>query len=566
MSGLNDLTSQDDSAVTIYTNGTVFTGNRRRPWDEACAVRGSRVLGVGPTSELRRDHPEAIEHDLEAGTLLPGLIDAHNHFLSTGESLASLDLRYPGVASAGSLLQVIRDAAEHTPAGDPITGFGFDNAKYELPMLAELDDAAGNHPLHLFHASGHNVLVNSLVFAEAGVDGAVADPTGGRFVRDRDGGLTGLCLDAACGVVLPTAVEIGSHGPNFHTRAPMEALVAAVDRASRAYLAAGLTCVADAQVTARELAAYREARTRGILGVRTVCMPLSHQLEAYRSVGLVGPFGDDQLSIGHLKIYADGSLTGGTAAFSQELDVRGQDGSFFHEPGDLVELIELAWRTGWRIAVHAQGDLAISSVLDGFEKGRAQGSHDDPRPRIEHCGYPGQVGIQRMRRVGAIAVNQPSYLHDFGDEYAESLGDAVHDLQPWRDELEAGVRVVISSDSDVVSYRPLVTIANAMLRRTRDGTSIGPRHRLDARGSAVRPHHRRRLRDRGRPPHRVLGTHEGCGSHDRRGERPLDGSFVLGGDTDPLDRRAGRDPFLGRVGDVLQRGPTRARVWLRPYP
>jgi predicted amidohydrolase YtcJ len=54
----------------------------------------------------------------------------------------------------------------------------------------------------------------------------------------------------------------------------------------------------------------------------------------------------------------------------------------------------------------------------------------------------------------------------------------VHDIQPWRDELEAGVRVVISSDSDVSSYRPLDTIANAMLRRTRDGMSIGQRHRL----------------------------------------------------------------------------------------
>ena len=478
MSDLAGIDGLDDAAVTIYANGTVFTGNRRRPWAEACAVRGSTVLGVGPTSEVRRDHPRAIEHDLDGGTLLPGLIDAHNHFLSTGESLASLDLRYPGVDSAGALLQAIRDAAEITSAGDPITGFGFDNAKYELPTLAELDAAAGNHPLHLFHTSGHNVLVNTVVFAEAGVDEAASDPPGGRFVRDRDGRLTGLCLDAACGLVLPTAVDIGSHGPNFHTRAPMETLVAAVDRASRAYLAAGLTCVADAQVTARELAAYREARARGVLGVRTVCMPLSHQLDAYRSVGLVGPFGDGELSIGHLKIYADGSLTGGTAAFSQELHVRGQDASFFHEPGALVELIERAWSSGWRIAVHAQGDRAISSVLDGFEKGHASGSHDDPRPRIEHCGYPGMVGIQRMRAVGAIAVNQPSYLHDYGDEYAESLGDAVHDLQPWRDELDAGVRVVISSDSDVASYRPLTTIANAMLRRTRDGMSIGPRHRL----------------------------------------------------------------------------------------
>ena len=166
---------------------------------------------------------------------------------------------------------------------------------------------------------------------------------------------------------------------------------------------------------------------------------------------------------------ADGSLTGGTAAFSEELHVRGQDASFFHEPGDLVELIERAWSSGWRVAVHAQGDRAISFVLDGFENRHTHGSRADPRPRIEHCGYPGQVGIERMRAVGAIAVNQPSYLHEYGDAYAESLGDAVHDLQPSRDELHAGVKVVISSDSNVASYRPLSTIANAMLRRTRDG-------------------------------------------------------------------------------------------------
>jgi predicted amidohydrolase YtcJ len=83
-----------------------------------------------------------------------------------------------------------------------------------------------------------------------------------------------------------------------------------------------------------------------------------------------------------------------------------------------------------------------------------------------------------MASLGVIAVNQPSYLHDFGDEYAESLGKDADDLQPWRDELEAGVRVVISSDSDVASYRPLTTIAHAMQRRTMTGRVLGERHRL----------------------------------------------------------------------------------------
>ena len=200
-------------------------------------------------------------------------------------------------------------------------------------------------------------------------------------------------------------------------------------------------------------------------------MPLSHQLDASESLGLVGPFGDEQLSVGHLKVYADGSLTGGTAAFSDELAVRGQDGSLFHEPGELVELIEHAWIVGLAGGrARARGPSRSPPCSTGSSGERAWIARD-PRPRIEHCGYPTPGGIERMRRLGATAVNQPSYLLDYGDEYAEMLGDAVHDLQPWRDELDAGVRVVISSDSDVSSYRPLTTIANAMLRRTRDGMS-----------------------------------------------------------------------------------------------
>jgi predicted amidohydrolase YtcJ len=466
------------SSVQIFGNGAVFTGVRERPWVEAIAVRGADVLDVGDLDELRDVWPQAQDVDLAGGTLLPGLVDAHNHFLSTGESLASWDLRYPGVDSPQALLDVVRRAAAVAKPGETLSGFGFDNAKYELPSLAELDAASAGHPLQFFHTSGHNVLVNSLVLSRNGIDEHTPDPAGGRFVRDARGHPTGLCLDGASGAVVPSEVDIGSHGPNFHASASLDALVAAVERAGAAFRAAGLTCVADAQVTSRELRGYRAARERGLLHLRTVCMPLSHQLDEYVAVGMAGPFGDDHLSIGHLKIYADGSLTGGTAAFTAEAGVKGQEPLYFHEPGSLVALIEMAWVQGWRIGVHAQGDEAIGHVLTGFEGAAAAVPRDDARPRIEHAGLPTRRGVERMAALGAIAVNQPSYLADFGDEYAESLGDLADDLQPWRDELEAGVRVVISSDSDVTTYRPLVTIAHAMQRRTLSGRVVGERHRL----------------------------------------------------------------------------------------
>ncbi len=468
-----------DDRVRIFGGGTVFTGVRQAPWAESVAIRGATVVGVGPLAELRDAWPTALEEDIAGGMLLPGLIDAHNHFLSTGESLASLDLRFPGVDSPDALLRVVADAAAELAPGQTIAGFGFDNGKYALPTLAELDAAAGDHPLQFFHTSGHNVLVNSLVFRQAGVDDATPDPDGGRFVRDHDGRLTGLCLDAACGAVVPAEVDIGSHGPNFHSKSTTESLIASVARASKAYRAAGLTCVADAQVTSRELRGYRAAREQGVLGVRTVCMPLSHQLDDFNALGLVGPFGDDWLSIGHLKIYADGSLTGGTAAFSPEVDAKGQTTSYFHEPAELSTLIECAWAAGWRVAVHAQGDAAIAAVLDGYEAAARAFPRSDARPRIEHAGLPLERGIERMAALNVTAVLQPSYLHDFGDEYLQSLGDHAHELQPNRSMLERGVRVVLSSDSDVASYQPLTTIAQCTLE-------ADPRRRCA--GSAPSPH------------------------------------------------------------------------------
>ena len=465
---------------TRFVNGSVFTGDHTKPWVDAVVIDGSRVGLAGGRAEVNDYAPHATEVDLEGRTLLPGLIDAHNHFLATGESLAHISLQQLGRTTKSKLLARVRQAATELPSGEAIALAGLDPAKLTdgPPTRWELDVAAPHHRVVAYHISGHGVLVNSPVFAASGLSDFAADPAGGSFSRDANGRLSGFCFDAAMQLVVPTAVDIGSHGPNFHVQSSPEELEQAVLRAQRAFVAAGLTTVCDAQVTAREMSTYQTVEAAGSLQLRTVCMPLSHQLSAFDDIGVTGTLGNDRLRIGPMKFYADGTLIGHTALCSHPYGPNGDNGYLLRPAEALSADLVRAYEAGWRVGVHVQGDQAIDVVLDALGQAATQTARPDLRPRLEHAGLPTAEQIRRIANLGAVTVNQPSYLYEMGDQFLADFGDVAHRLQPLRDELDVGVRVVISSDSDVASYRPLNTLAAAMQRRTMTGKPIGAHHAL----------------------------------------------------------------------------------------
>ncbi|WP_031509641.1 amidohydrolase [Streptomyces megasporus] len=462
-------------ADILVTNAKILTMDPDVPRADALLVRDNRIAAVGDEAPRLA---AADAHRVDAGgrTVVPGFIDPHNHLLSTAESLASVDARYPVVGSVAELVKAIGEAAARTPEGQWIRAFGMDDAKYPegRPTRRQLDEATDRHPVIVYHVSGHQAVVNSAAFAWRGIGEEVADPTGGRFLRDEAGRLTGMVIDSAMQHLLPVAVDIGCHGPNFHTDLPDEQLLGWLSDAGSHYLSAGLTTIADPQVSRRELVVYRRARATGRLPVRVIAMPLSHQLDALSAVGLAGPFGDDWLNLGAMKFYADGTLLGGTAMFSEPYGERGEfAGSLYWQPEQLVDLVERASRAGWQVAIHTQGDRAMEYSLRAIEAAARAFGDDDARPRIEHCGYPTPQQVRRFAGLGVIPVNQPNFLHDSGGDFIRRLGDRAHRLQPIREELDAGLRPVLSSDSFVSSLRPMHTIANAVRRRTREGVEIG---------------------------------------------------------------------------------------------
>jgi predicted amidohydrolase YtcJ len=476
----------------LIVNGKSWTGDPANPRADAVAISGNRIVLAGAEDAARG----AVSRDaalIDAGgrTVLPGLIDAHNHYLATAEALASVNVRFPAVASRADLTRVIGNAAEVTPPGRWIRAVGLDWSKFpdsKPPTRQDLDEATLGHPVIVYHVSVHHALVNTPAMRERGITDAVQDPPGGRFVRDEAGRLTGLCLDTATDLILPVALDIGCHGPNFHTILPGEDSVALLAEASQTYLAAGLTTVCDPQVTRREMGVYREAAARGVLGPRVALMPLSNHLEDFVAVGIAPPFGDDRLRIAAMKLYADGTLIGGTAWFSEPYGPHGEfTGSTYWQPEQLNDLVVRAHAQGWQVGIHTQGDRAMAMSLDAIETAMRAAPRVDTRHRIEHCGYPTPAQVRQMASLGVIPINQPNFLVDSGDDFIRHLGQRAHRLQPIREELDAGIRPVLSSDAFVSSLRPLDTISAAMTRRTRTGVPIGADHRMTL-DEALRAH------------------------------------------------------------------------------
>ena len=411
----------------LITNGKVWTGDPSNPVAAAVAISRGRVLLAGREEAARgviAREPRVI--DAGGRTVLPGLIDVHNHYLATAEALASVNVRFPAVASRADLTRVIGDVAEVTPPGQWIRAVGLDWSKFpdgQPPTRDDLDAATLGHPVIVYHVSVHHALVNTPAMRERGISESVTDPPGGQFVRDASGRLTGLCLDTATDHILPVAIEIGCHGPNFHTILPGEDSVALLAAAGPVYHAAGLTTVCDPQVTRRELRVYREAARRGLLGLRVALMPLSNHLDDFEAVGIAPPFGDDRLRIAAMKLYADGTLIGGTAWFTEPYGPHQEfTGSTFWQPGQLADLVARAHRNGWQVGIHTQGDAAIDMTLTAIESAMRAAPRIDTRHRIEHCGYPTPDQIGRMARLGITPINQPNFLVDSGDDFIRHLG------------------------------------------------------------------------------------------------------------------------------------------------
>jgi predicted amidohydrolase YtcJ len=463
-SGTAHAADEGTSSASLLIEGRIWTADSQKPWAEAVAIQGEKILAVGSREDVAKYRGEKTRViDAGDGLVVPGMIDSHIHLIDGGLRLSGVQLR--DATSRDEFVRRLGDFAKKQERGAWITGGDWDHTLWggELPNRDWIDEATPDNPVWVNRLDGHMALANSAAMRAAKVGDDVKDVPGGEIVRDESGRPTGVFKDNAL-----TLLDRAQ--PDATMQQQFDAAMAATD-----YLAArGVTSVHHLG-TWQQLEVFRLLDRRGVHKTRIyACTPLGQWERLAAEVKERGR-GNDWLQIGGLKGFVDGSLGSHTAAFLEPFsDTPADRGLLVNTEEDLEKWTLGADRAGLQVVVHAIGDRAIRTQLDVYERVAKANGPRDRRFRIEHSQHIAPADIPRYAQLGVIASMQPYHAIDDG-RWAEKVIGAkrCETTYAFRSLLDSGARLAFGSDWYVAPPTPMEGIYAAVTRRTLDGKNPG---------------------------------------------------------------------------------------------
>ena len=455
-------------ADLVVIGGRVLTQDADYPVAEAFALKAGRFMAVGSNEDiqnLQSVNTEVI--DASGMTVLPGFIDAHSHPSSAG--LNALKNVNTNLGSVARIQDALSERAANTPPGEWIVGYMYDDTKQEegRPLnRVDLDAVSREHPIVVGHRGGHTGVYNSKAFEVAGITVNTPDPFGGHFYRE-GGELTGKVAERA---------RAAFNVPSGSTR---EERADGVSVICKEMNATGLTSVHQAGTGSTAFVAYQDARDEGNLSLRMNLMARGGTFPALQSAGIRTGVGDEWIRIGPVKFSADGSASERTMAMSTPYAGRPDDfGILTMTQEEIHEVVEEAHRSGWQIAIHANGDVTIDMVLNAYERMQREYPRQDTRHRLEHCSLVNPTLLQRIANGGYIPAPFYTYAHYHGEKWIEYGEEKMEWMFAHKSFIESGIPVAPASDHSPGPYEPLMALQSMVTRKDFSGRVWGPSQRI----------------------------------------------------------------------------------------
>ncbi|HTS62512.1 MAG TPA: amidohydrolase [Candidatus Acidoferrales bacterium] len=478
-------------ADLVLRNGKIVTVDAAGRIEQALAVRGDRIVALGPDASAPRwIGPRTRVIDLHGMLAIPGFIEGHGHFTGVGEFRMGLDLRE--ARTWDDIVAQVARAVKQAKPGEWIIGRGWHQSKWSqppapnvegFPLHASIDKVSPDNPVLLTHASGHAAFVNGKALELAGVTASTPNPSGGEILKDAKGNPTGLLRERAQGVVSRARAEAENRRtPAERAEITNKAIKLAIDES----LSKGITTFEDAGSpfstidVLKKMADNHELRLRIWMMLRMPNDVIAPKLDEYRIIGAGGNF----FTVRAIKRAIDGAL-GPRGAWLLEpyTDSPNSSGLNTDDPADIRKTAELAIQHGYQLCVHAIGDRANRETLNIFEdtfEAHPDKHGQDLRWRIEHAQHLNAADIPRFGKLGVIAAMQGVHCTSDAPYVLLRLGPkrAEEGAYVWQKLMKTGAMVGNGTDAPVEDVSPLASFYASVSRKLKDGTVFYPDQRM----------------------------------------------------------------------------------------
>lgn len=438
---------------SIIVNATIYTVNDNFEKAESFAVKGGKFLEVGNTIDIESKYTSQNIINANGQSIVPGLIDAHCHFLNLGFVSQEVDLA--GTKSFDEVVNKIIEFSEKNKL-NYIKGRGWDQNDWELKEFPDnklLNKLFPDTPISITRIDGHAILCNqaALNLGNVTVNSKI---DGGELVIN-DGELTGVLIDNAKSLVM-----------NYWPKPSREDISNALLNSQDICFEYGLTTVNDAGLSINAISIIDSLQQTGDLDMRVYAMVsgTSKNVDYFLSKGIIK---NDKLNVRSFKFYADGAL-GSRGALLREpySDKPHHFGLLLTDLESFEGYAKRIANSEYQMNTHAIGDSANHAVLNIYKN--VLKDKQDRRWKIEHAQIVSPKDFDLFDDI--IPSVQPT--HATSDMYwaEDRVGsERIKGAYAFKDLLNKYGKVALGTDFPVEQVSPFLTFYAAVARQDTEG-------------------------------------------------------------------------------------------------
>jgi predicted amidohydrolase YtcJ len=384
----------------VLSNGRIHTLDRANTIARSVFIRNGRIVAVaasGPSAWPRGGVPprEARVIDLRGRTVVPGIIDNHNHIVLMGNR-PGYHTPLENTLSIADVQQTISARAKGIPAGGWITTIGGFHRNHlvgptempRLPTLAELDAAAPNNPVFL---------------CEGFLGPSVTNSAGRKFFESR----TPAIPVAPDGAIAPAGKGTGAAllalrqtllTPDQRRRGAIDALNYGLSLGVTTHLDQGAF---EASNTPGDGAAHENNYT---MQLPFLALHAEGKLPARIQINFLHQDGPELTTLRE-------RVRNTFPFFGDDMVRTGGIGEFIGGPKAMRDAAILLAQSGWRAEVHSLSRTDFQQEIQDYEAAHKVASIADLRWVVAHVPFITEDYVNRLKAIGGgLSLTSWRYL------------------------------------------------------------------------------------------------------------------------------------------------------------